>query len=127
MKKVAGNLRLDLAQYRDLAAFAQFAADVDELTKKQIARGSRMMELLKQGQYQPMPVASQVAIMWVGAKGHLDDIPVARVTEFESQFISFVGARYRKLLGSIAKEKVLTPEIEKGLETAIAEFRKTFT
>ncbi len=127
MKKVAGNLRLDLAQYRDLAAFAQFAADVDEITKKQIARGSRMMELLKQGQYEPVSVASQVVIMWAGAKGHLDDVPVARITEFESQFVGMMNARYRKTLGAIAKEKVLTPEIEKHLESAITEFKKTFT
>ncbi len=127
MKKVAGNLRLDLAQYRDLAAFAQFAADVDELTKKQIARGSRMMELLKQGQFEPMPVSNQVAIMWAGAKGHLDDIPLPRITEFERQFLTFLNGRHRKVLGSIAKEKVITPEIEKGLESAIAEFKKSFT
>jgi len=126
MKKVAGNLRLDLAQFRDLAAFAQFAADVDEITKKQIARGSRMMELLKQGQFVPVSVSEQVAIMWAGAKGHLDEIPVNRVTEFEAQFLSYVGSRYKKVLAGIAKEKVLTPEIEKGLETAIAEFKKTF-
>lgn len=127
MKKVAGNLRLDLAQYRDLAAFAQFAADVDETTKKQIARGSRMMELLKQGQFQPIPVAKQVAIMWVGSKGHIDDIAVERITEFEEKFYTYLESRYKKVLTAIAKEKVLTPEIEKGLEKAVAEFKKSFT
>lgn len=127
MKKVAGNLRLDLAQYRDLAAFAQFAADVDDITKKQIARGGRMMELLKQGQFQPLSVSAQVAIMWAGANGHLDEVPVSRVTEFESQFLTFIGARHHKLLTAIAKEQVLTVEIEKGLETAVAEFKKNFT
>lgn len=126
MKKVAGNLRLDLAQFRDLAAFAQFAADVDELTKKQIARGSRMMELLKQGQFQPMPVASQVAIMWAGSRGHLDDVPVNRITDFEAQFLSYLTARHKKTLTAIAKEKVLTPEVEKGLEAGMSEFKKTF-
>lgn len=126
MKKVAGNLRLDLAQFRDLAAFAQFAADVDEVTKIQIARGSRMMELLKQGQFEPVPVSLQVAIMWAGAKGHLDDIPVARITECEEQFIHFLRAGYRKTLAAIAKEQVLTPEIEKDLEKAIGDFKKTF-
>jgi len=126
MKKVAGNLRLDLAQFRDLAAFAQFASDVDDATKKQISRGSRMMELLKQGQFQPVPVALQVAIMWAGAKGYLDDIPVNRITDFEAQFLSYMGSRYRKVLSAISKEKVLSPEIEKGLETAISEFKKVF-
>lgn len=127
MKKVSGNLRLDLAQFRDLAAFAQFASDVDETTKKQIARGSRMMELLKQGQFQPASVSNQVAIMWAGSKGHLDEIPVNRITEFEAQFMSYLNARHRKTLAAIAKEKVLSPEIEKALESAIADFKKGFT
>ncbi len=126
MKKVAGNLRLDLAQYRDLAAFAQFAADVDETTKKQIERGSRMMELLKQGQYQPLSVSEQVAIMWAGANGYLDDVPVTKVMEFEKQFLSLLGNRHKKALAAIAKEKVLSPEVEKELESAVKEFKKSF-
>jgi len=126
MKKVSGNLRLDLAQFRDLAAFAQFASDVDDTTKKQIARGSRMMELLKQGQFQPFPIAYQVAIMWAGSKGYLDEIPVNRVTEFEKDFLSYMAGRHKKILTAITKEQVLTPEIEKGLETAISEFKKGF-
>ncbi len=127
MKKVSGNLRLDLAQFRDLAAFAQFASDVDDTTKKQIARGSRMMELLKQGQFQPASVSAQVAIMWAGSNGHLDEIPVNRITEFEKGFITYMSGRHKKVLAGIAKEQVLTPEIEKGLETAISEFKKGFT
>lgn len=126
MKKVAGNLRLDLAQYRDLAAFAQFAADVDDITKKQIARGSRMMELLKQGQFQPQPVALQVAVMWAGSQGYLDDVPVALITSFESQLHTYLESRHKKLLKAIAAEKVLTPTIEKDLESAIKEFKKSF-
>ncbi len=126
MKKVSGNLRLDLAQFRDLAAFAQFASDVDDITKRQIARGSRMMELLKQGQFQPASVSNQVAIMWAGSKGHLDEIPVNRITEFEVQFMTYLTARHRKTLAAIAKEKVLSPEIEKALETAVADFKKAF-
>lgn len=126
MKKVSGNLRLDLAQFRDLAAFAQFASDVDEITKKQIARGSRMMELLKQGQFEPIPVALQVVIMWAGSKGYLDTIPVNRVTEFEKQFMTSMSARHKKTLAAITKEKVLSPEVEKVLETAVAEFVKSF-
>lgn len=126
MKKVSGNLRLDLAQFRDLAAFAQFASDVDEITKKQIARGSRMMELLKQGQFEPIPVALQVVIMWAGSKGYLDTIPVNRVTEFEKQFMTSMSARHKKTLAAITKEKVLSPEVEKVLETAVSEFVKSF-
>ena len=126
MKKVAGNLRLDLAQYRDLAAFAQFAADVDETTKKQIERGSRMMELLKQGQYQPLSVSEQIAIMWAGANGYLDDVPVTKVMEFEKQFLSLLGNRHKKALAAIAKEKVLSPEVEKELESAVKDFKKSF-
>lgn len=126
MKKVAGNLRLDLAQYRDLAAFAQFAADVDDATKKQIERGSRMMELLKQGQYQPLSVSQQVAIMWAGANGYLDDIPVTKVMEFEKKFLLLLDSRHPKTLASIARDKTMTPEIEKDLEKAVVEFKKSF-
>lgn len=126
MKKVAGNLRLDLAQYRDLAAFAQFASDVDETTKKQIARGSRMMELLKQGQYEPQAVSSQVMVMWAGANGHLDEISLANITQFESQFLQYMHAKHKKTIAAIVKEKVLTAEIEKDLEKAVADFKKGF-
>lgn len=126
MKKVAGNLRLDLAQYRDLAAFAQFAADVDDATKKQIERGSRMMELLKQGQYQPLSVSQQVAIMWAGANGYLDDIPVTKVMEFEKKFLLLLDSRHPKTLAAIARDKTMTPEIEKDLEKAVVEFKKSF-
>lgn len=126
MKKVAGNLRLDLAQYRDLAAFAQFASDVDETTKKQIERGSRMMELLKQGQYQPMSVGMQVALIWTGINGYLDDIPVVKIQAFEKHFHSFMETRARKAIAEIAKEKILTPEIEKELEQTVKECKKSF-
>jgi F-type H+-transporting ATPase subunit alpha len=126
MKKVAGNLRLDLAQYRDLAAFAQFSSDVDDLTKRQIERGSRMMELLKQGQYQPMSVASQIAIIWAGANGHLDDIAVKNITRFESEFVSYLDNRHRKTLAAIAREKVISEASEKDLEKAVKDFKKSF-
>lgn len=126
MKKVAGNLRLDLAQYRDLAAFAQFASDVDDTTKKQIERGSRMMEILKQGQYQPMSVGLQVALIWTGVNGYLDDIPVAKIPAFEKHFNSFMETRARKAIALIAKEKILTPEIEKELQESVKECKKSF-
>lgn len=127
MKKVAGNLRLDLAQYRALAAFAQFSSDVDEVTKRQIDRGARMVELLKQGQYAPMPVEEQVAVIWAGSTGQLDSVPVAKITEFEKQFLEYLNNRFKKTLSAIAKEKNITPEIEKQLTEAIEEFKKIFS
>lgn len=126
MKKVAGNLRLDLAQYRALAAFAQFASEVDETTKKQIDRGARMVELLKQGRYVPMPVEDQVAVIWAGVNGHLDDVPVAAVSNFEKEFIGFLKSNYKKTLPLLAKEKAITPDVEKDLVKAVVEFKKGF-
>lgn len=127
MKKVAGSLKLDLAQYRELAAFAQFSTDVDEATKKQIDRGSRMLELLKQGRYEPLPVASQVAIIWAGTKGYLDDLPVSEVAKFEQAFLSYLERSYKKTLSAIAKEQIITRDTEKTLEKAIGECKRSFT
>ncbi len=127
MKKVSGSLKLDLAQYRELAAFAQFSTDVDETTKKQIDRGARMLQLLKQGRYTPLPVASQVAIIWAGSNGHLDDVAVNRVDAFEKEFLEFLDRSYKKTLAAIAKEKVLSPDIEAQLTKAVGEFKKMFT
>ncbi len=126
MKKVAGNLRLDLAQYRELAAFAQFSTDLDEATKKQIDRGARMMELLKQGQYVPMSVDRQIALVWAGATGYLDDIPVTQVAAFEKEFLAYLDGRYKKTLAAIVKEKTITTDIEKDLKDAVGEFKKGF-
>ncbi len=126
MKKVAGNLRLDLAQYRDLAAFSQFSSDLDETTRKQIDRGARMTEILKQGQYNPMPVARQVAIVWAGTSGQLDDVPLPRVTEFERGFLSFIEMSHPKALPAITKEKTMSPETEAMLTAAVKDFKKTF-
>ncbi|MBI4065439.1 F0F1 ATP synthase subunit alpha [Candidatus Gottesmanbacteria bacterium] len=127
MKKVAGNLRLDLAQYRSLAAFAQFSTDLDEATKKQIDRGARMMELLKQDQYQPMPVEKQIVLIWTGVNGYIDDIPVSRVSKFETEFLTYIDRGYKKTLATIAKEKVISESAEKELKEAVMEFKKTFT
>lgn len=121
MKKVAGNLRLDLAQYRELAAFAQFSTDVDEVTRQQIERGSRMVEILKQNQYQPMPVEKQIAIVWAGTSGQLDDVPRSDVASFERGFMELLETRYAKTLTAIAKEKLLTKETEEELKRAVAE------
>ncbi|MEK7065652.1 MAG: F0F1 ATP synthase subunit alpha [Patescibacteria group bacterium] len=127
MKKVSGNLKLDLAQYRALAAFAQFSTDLDATTKKQIDRGSRMMELLKQDQFQPMPVEHQVAVIWAGSSGHLDDVAVSQIRAFEREFLSYLDRGYKKTLTAIAKEKVMSEASEKELIEAIGDFKKTFS
>ncbi|KKW11005.1 MAG: F0F1 ATP synthase subunit alpha, F-type H+-transporting ATPase subunit alpha [Microgenomates group bacterium GW2011_GWC1_49_7] len=126
MKKVAGTLKLDLAQYRSLAAFAQFSSDVDEVTKKQIDRGARMMELLKQGQGVPMPVSLQIVSIWVGTSGYVDDLPVADIGRFEKEFLAFVSARHKKTLTAIEKEKIMTADMESTLKVAVMEFKKGF-
>jgi len=126
MKQVAGKLRLDLAQYRDLAAFAQFATDLDERTKLQIERGARMVELLKQGQFIPMDVAEQVVLLFAGTGGFLDDIAVSRVSEFETKFLDHVRASHKKLLTSIGQEQKLTDTTESELK-GISVFVNRFT
>ncbi len=127
MKKVAGSLKLDLAQYRSLAAFAQFSTDVDDVTKKQIDRGARMMELLKQGRYMPMSVEKQVASIWAASNGYMDDVPVASVSKFEKEFLTFLERTHKKVLPLIAKEKAVTPEVETQLKAAVSDFKKGFT
>lgn len=126
MKQVAGMLRLDLAQYRELEAFAQFGSELDKVTLAKIERGRRMVELLKQPRYKPMPVEKQVVSIYAGTKGYLDDIPVEKVREFEEQFLEFVETNYSDVLEKIRTEKVLSEEIEKRLVEAITEFKKKF-
>lgn len=122
MKKVAGRLRLDLAQYRNVAAFAQFGSDLDEATKQQIERGKRMTEILKQGQYEPMPVAQQVAILYAVTNGYLDDVEVAEVKNWEKRFNQYM--KNQELLKLIKEKKELTAEVEEALKRAIAEYKK---
>lgn len=119
MKKVAGTLKLDLAQYRELAAFSQFASDLDESTRKQLERGKRMMELLKQGVYSPVPVAKQICSIYAGANGFLDEISVSKVGRWESDFYAVLDEE-KSILESIEKEKVITPEMEEKLKKEIA-------
>ena len=126
MKKVAGRLRLDLAQYRDLEAFAKFGSDLDKATLAQLRRGSRLVELLKQGQYVPMPVEQQVVSIFAGTNGYLDEIPVEEVGRFESEFLELMDLRHAKLLAEIAMEKDLTPEITATLHTLLKEFLAAF-
>lgn len=124
MKQVAGKLRLDLAQYRSLAAFAQFAGDLDPATKAQIERGARMTEILKQPQYQPLPVEDQVVSIWAGTNGYLDDISVEKVTEFEAAFLEYLHSREEKLLKTIASEKKIDEKTENQLKEIIDGFKE---
>jgi F-type H+-transporting ATPase subunit alpha len=126
MKKVAGRLRLDLAQYRELAAFAQFGSDLDKSTQAQLTRGQRMVELLKQGQFVPMTVDQQVMVLYAGTQGHLDDVPVEAVRRFEKEFLEFMAAKYPDVAAMIAKDKDLADATTAKLNAGIAEFKAQF-
>ena len=126
MKRVGGRLRLDLAQYRELAAFAQFGSDLDEATRKQLNRGEKMVELLKQLQYVPMPVARQVMIIWVGTKGLLDDVPKSAIAKFEKEFDEFCDKHYPDIEQTLAKEKIISDAIDAKLKDATAKFKAQF-
>jgi F-type H+-transporting ATPase subunit alpha len=126
MKKVAGGLRLDLAQYRDLAAFAQFGSDLDEATKAQLERGERMVEILKQGQYVPMPIHEQVMIIWAGFNGYLDKLPVSNLDRFEKELFPFMEEKYPDVGHAITKEGVISDDTNAKLEKALEEFVAQF-
>ncbi|MBI5838239.1 MAG: F0F1 ATP synthase subunit alpha [Candidatus Eisenbacteria bacterium] len=126
MKKVAGRLRLDLAQYRELAAFAQFGSDLDKATQAQLTRGEKMTEVLKQGQYVPMGLGRQVMIIWVGGNGHLDDVPTMSIAKFEQEFFAFTQERYPDLERAIDTERDLSEGTLKKLEQAVKEFKAKF-
>ncbi len=126
MKKVAAPLKLDLAQYRSLAAFAQFASDLDKATRDQLTRGEKLSEVIKQPQYQPLPVEKQVAILYAATTGRLDDIPTPRVKEFEIQFYRFLETEHANVLDELGKTKNLTDELAKALDDALVEFRESF-
>jgi len=126
MKKVAGTLRLDLAQYRELAAFAQFGSDLDKATQARLIRGERTMEILKQDQYQPMPVEKQVASIFAAIKGFLDDIPVTDVKRFEKEMLTYIDENHSDVFAEIRETKDLASETEAKLSKAIEEFKKTF-
>jgi F-type H+-transporting ATPase subunit alpha len=127
MKQVAGMLRLDLAQYRELEAFAQLGTELDKATQAQIERGRRMTELLKQPRYVPMPVEKQIAVIFAGTRGFLDDVPVEKVRQFEEGLLKFLEGNYPQILTDIKEKKVLSEELEKELEKAIKEFKEAFS
>ncbi|ADU66967.1 ATP synthase F1, alpha subunit [Desulfurispirillum indicum S5] len=127
MKQVAGTLKLELAQYRELAAFAQFGSDLDPATKAVLDKGARLSELLKQPEYSPFKVEEQVVSIYCGVKGHLDDIPVSAVGKFEKEFIAYMKSQQSDILKGIVQKKQLDEELEGKLKAAIAEFKKTFS
>jgi F-type H+-transporting ATPase subunit alpha len=126
MKKVAGPLKLDLAQYRALAAFAQFASDLDKATRDQLTRGEKLSEVIKQPQYQPLAVEKQVAILFAATTGQLDDVPTPRVKEFETQFYRFLETERPAILTELAKTRALSDDNAKALGEAIGAFRESF-
>lgn len=126
MKKVAGRLRLDLAQYNELAAFAQFGAELDKTTQAQLNRGQRMVEILKQDQYIPMPVEKQILIIFAGVNGYLDDIPLEKVKEFENEFLKFMDELYLPIVKEIKEKKDLDDKLTENLKSAIEDFKKNW-
>jgi len=126
MRQVAGKLRLDLAQYNELAAFAQFGSDLDKASTDMLKRGQRMVELLKQDQYSPMPIEEQVAVLFAGTRGYLDEVEIEKVRVFEAELVKFLRASYSNLLTDIREKKQLDAELEKRLADSITDFKKKF-
>jgi len=126
MKQVAGRLRLDLAQYRELAAFTQFGAELDKTTQSQLTRGERMVEILKQGQREPLPVAKQVMIIYAGTNGYLDDLPVSAIRKFEAEFYKYMDKLHPDIEIQIETKSELTAELMSRLNDAIAAFKRSF-
>jgi F-type H+-transporting ATPase subunit alpha len=126
MRRIAGRLRLDLAQYREMAAFAQFGSELDAATQSQLTRGERMVEILKQDQYKPLPIEKQVMIIYAGINGYLDEIPVEALRRFEEEFYPFVDSRYGTLPREIQDKKQLDADLEARLRKTIEEFKADF-
>ncbi|GAA0219809.1 F0F1 ATP synthase subunit alpha [Saccharothrix mutabilis subsp. mutabilis] len=127
MKTVSGSLRLDLSQFRELEAFSAFASDLDAASRAQLERGARLVELLKQGQYSPVPVEEQVVSIYLGTKGHLDSVPVGDVRRFEAEFLEHVRRNHDVVLSSIRESKTLSEDTEKGIVDAVNAFKQQFT
>lgn len=127
MKQVSGTLRLDLAQYRELQAFSQFASDLDEGSRRQLDRGQRMVEVLKQPPYSPLPVERQITIIFAGTRGYLDSIPVDKITKFEAELYPFIEAKYPKIFEVLHDKKAIDTELEALLKQALEEFKSVFS
>jgi F-type H+-transporting ATPase subunit alpha len=126
MKQVAGQLKGDLAQFRELAAFAQFGSELDAKTQAQIDRGKRIMEIFKQPQYSPIPVELQVAVLWGVQNGYMDDVPVDRVKEFQASLMEFMRTRKAELVRRIAQEKTMSPALTADVKAATDQFKETW-
>ncbi len=126
MKQTAGSLRLELAQYRELAAFSQFASDLDPATRKQLERGKRLMELMKQGVHQTLPVAKQVAIIYAGTNGFLDDVPVDKIRDFEAKLHASMDGAHVSVIKLLNEKKALTDDVKKALNDMLADFKRTY-
>ena len=126
MRQVAGTLRLDLAQYRELAAFAQFGSDLDKATQRQLSRGSRLVEILKQAQYQPLPVARQIILIFAGTKGFLDEVTEDNIAAYEQDLYQFMDTRYSGVVSRITEEKKLDDQLTSDLDAAVKEFTEQF-
>jgi F-type H+-transporting ATPase subunit alpha len=126
MKQVAGTLRLELAQYRELAAFAQFGSDLDAATQRQLARGQRLTEILKQDQYEPMKVENQVVVIWAASNGYVDDVPVEDIRRFESELLKYLDNAGGPLLAAIREKRQITDEVKQLLRSTLDEYKKRF-
>jgi F-type H+-transporting ATPase subunit alpha len=126
MKAVAGSLRLDLAQYRELEAFSAFGSDLDKASKAALERGARMVELLKQPQYSPFSVERQVVSLWAGTTGELDDVPTNEIRRFEAEFLDYIGREHKGIFDTIEESKNLDDSVKEQLTQAIAAFKKSF-
>jgi len=126
MKAVAGSLRLDLAQFRELEAFAQLGTELDAATQRQLDRGFRMVEILKQDQYEPMSVVNQILIIWAGSKGKLDDVPVDRVSEYENAFLDFITATHSEIVEQLGETGEVSEELEALLDPVCDDFTRSF-
>ncbi len=126
MKQVAGSLRLDLAQYRELAAFAQFGSELDKATQQQLNRGIRLVEILKQPQYQPLPMEKQIAIIYAGTRGFLDKYPVEVLGQYEQQYYRFMESKYPEIMKEIKERKEISPDLDNRMKAALTEFDSVF-
>jgi F-type H+-transporting ATPase subunit alpha len=126
MRQVAGSLRLDLAQYRELAAFAQFGSDLDKATQAQLNRGRRLVEILKQPQYQPLAVEKQVVIIYAATKGFLDNVAIENVRAYEDELYRFLETRHAAVMSAIAEKKIIDDEVKAGIEGALKDFGQHF-
>jgi len=126
MKQVAGRIKLELAQYREMASFAQFSSDLDASTQRLLARGARLTELLKQPQFSPMPVEEQVVVIFAGTRGYLDQVEVGAVTRFETAMLGEIRADHADLLEAIRSKQEVTPDVDKALVEFLDRFVKTF-